>query len=137
MLRSVCCFSIWIIVARMLLAIFTWSDFCMIVKWLLSSIQFIHWFITCLDLYVFFNLNYCSMYVICHFTRSHYFVCLWDNHYFISGLLIDSFLALICILFLFIWIIGAGIILAIWQEVITLDNCELIIILYPVYRSIA
>ena len=37
---------------------------CIIVKLLLSYIQFIYWFFTCLDLHmVSFNFNYCSMYV--------------------------------------------------------------------------
>ena len=46
----------------------------MIKQWLLSYIQFIDWFIACLNLYgVSFYFDYCSWYGICCFTRSDYF----------------------------------------------------------------
>ena len=43
----------------------------MIVKWLLSYIQFIDWFFSCLDLYVIYcHLKYCSEYICGYFMSS-------------------------------------------------------------------
>ena len=54
------CF-IWFIVAGVLLAIWKKYFFCILVKWSLSYIIFIDWFVTCLHLYgVSFLLKYCS-----------------------------------------------------------------------------
>ena len=95
-------------------------------------IQFIDWFFIYINLYlVSFHLNYCRLYVIGYFTRSDLSVCLWNDHYHYSS----SFIWF-CIwlnLFLFIWIIVAGILFDFLQEVISLYVCETIIIIYPVY----
>ena len=103
---------------------------CIILKWLLSFIRCIDWFFTCLDLYVVYSyLNSCSEYFIGFFTRSEYFVWLWNNCYLTSSSLIDSLLAYISMLFLSIWIILAHMFVTILQEVISLYVCEMIIIL--------
>ena len=61
---------IWIIVASMILSILHKSFLCIVVKWLLSYIQSIDWFVTCLDLYaVSLHLNFFSEYVIGLFTK--------------------------------------------------------------------
>ena len=80
----------WIIVACMVLVFYKKWLLCIL---LLFYIWFIDWFFTCLDLSAgIFLLNYCSWYVIGSFTRSHYFVWLWNDYYFISRSLIDFFL---------------------------------------------
>ena len=61
---------------------------------------------------------------------------LWlsNNYYFVSRLLTDSFVALNWIEYYFlIWINEASMILAVWKKVISLYNCDLNIILYPVH----
>ena len=66
------------------------------------------------------------------FTRTDLSTCLWNDHYCISRSLIDSLLALIYMVFYFIWIIVARMCVAVLQEVITLYDFEMIIFLYPV-----
>ena len=106
----------------------------MIVKWLLSSIQLIGFTFTCWDMYVIsFYLNYCSMYVCSFFTRNDYYVWLWNNLYLIFSSLVQSLLAWICMLFLFIWTIVAGMLVAVLQAVISLYDSWMIIILYLVH----
>ena len=90
-----------------------------------------------IDLYcVSFHLNYCSPYLCGCFTRNDFFVCFWTVHFYIFSSLIDSLLGYICISFLFIWIILArmiaGMLLAIWQEVISLRIAKWILI-HPVH----
>ena len=105
-----------------------------IVKWLLSYIQFIDWFFICLDLFiVFFNLNYCSVYVCgCLFKNCllYLFVkCLFSYITFIDwfSTCLDLYVVL------FIWIIVGGMIVAVYQEVIAFYNCDMSIISYPVH----
>ena len=87
------------------------------------------------DLFViYFYFNYCSLYVIGYFAGSDYFVWLWNDYYLISNSFIDSLLSLVCLLFLFIWNIIAGMLLAVFlQEVNALYDCEMIIFLYSVH----
>ena len=67
----------------------------MFVKRFLSYSQYIDWFFICSILYVVsFHFNYCSLYGISCFTRSDYFVWLWNDYYFLFSSLIDSLLAL-------------------------------------------
>ena len=81
----------------------------MFVKFVLSYVQFNNWFFTCINLFVVsFHVKYWSEYDIGSFTRFYFIVCLWNDCYPISTSLIDSLLALICMLFLFIWFIAAG-----------------------------
>ena len=54
------------------------------------------------------HLNYYSMFLCCFFTRSDYFVWLCNYYYLIFSSLIFSLLVLICMLFLYILIIVAG-----------------------------
>ena len=70
------------------------------------------------------------------FKRSDFVVCLWKDNYHIPSSLIDSLLALIFILFLFIWIILARMFVAVLQNVIPLYDCKIVLILYPVYLLI-
>ena len=121
---------IWMIVAGMILAFLLELNFFF---WLISYIKFIDWFFTCLDLFISsFHLNYCSTYVIGYFARRYFFVWFWKVYYLISSSsidsllridfffwlqigyylvfssFIDSLLALICMVFLSIWIIVVG-----------------------------
>ena len=95
--------SIWIIVGGMSLAVFyeKWLH-CLFVKWLISYIQFIDWFSSCLDLYFihFISITVARM-LLAVFTRSDFVVCLWNDYYLTFRLLIDSLLAWIRILFYF------------------------------------
>ena len=107
---------------------------CMMVICLLSYIQFIDWFFTCLDLYVVsFHLNHCSLYVICCLTRSDFLLWWWNDYYFISSSTIDSLLAKIYIIFLLIWIIAAGMLLVVLQLVLSLYDGHMLLFLYLVH----
>ena len=69
---------------------------CMNVTWLLYFIQLIEWFYNCLDICsIFLYLINCSWYAIGCFTRSDFFLWLWNDCYLVSRLFIDSLLALI------------------------------------------
>ena len=92
-------FFIWIIVVCMSV---NKQYFCMIVKCVLSYIQFIYLFVTYFDrCVVLSHLNHCSEYDYGWFTVSGLFVKFWNSTYceFIS--LIDSFPTLICLVFFF------------------------------------
>ena len=92
-----------------------WS-LCMFMGWLLSYIQFIDWFSTCFDLYVFsFLLNYCSKYVIGCFYKK-WLLCMIVEWVLSYIQFIDWFSTyiLICMLFLYIWIIVAGMSVAVF-----------------------
>ena len=97
---------------------YDWSkEWRVIVKELLFYIQFINWLYTCLNLYfVSFHLNYCSWCVVGCFTRSDYFVWLWNDYYFTFNSLITYLLAYFCMLFPFIWIIVSGKFVAVLGE---------------------
>ena len=105
----------------------------MIVKWLLSYIQFIEWFFTCFDLYVFyFHFVNCRGYVIDCFTKSEFFVWLWNNYHFISSLLFIFSLLRSVWFFVSFELFRLINYLAVKQEVITLYDFEIMITLYPV-----
>ena len=91
-------------------------------------------FLTYLYLYVVsFYSKYCSWYGCGCLLRSNLFVWLWNDFYNITNSLIHSLVSQICMLFLFIWIIVAGMLLAVLQGVITFYDCEMTIILYLVH----
>ena len=55
--------------------------------------------------------------VVTVFTVSDFFAWCWNNHFHISSSLIGSLLAQFCMLLFFIWIIVAGMLLAILQQI--------------------
>ena len=126
--------SNWIIVACMSLAVLR-EVITMYVCEMIIVLYSVYWLILCLlwSVWCFFHLNYRHWYVIGCSTRSDYFGWLWNDYYLISSSLIGSLLPKICMLFLFIWIIVACMLLAIWQKVLTLYDCKIIIILYPIH----
>ena len=63
-----------------------------------------------------------------HSYMKWYTVCLWNKNYLISSSLTDSLLVWIFMLFLFISIFVAGIFLAVLQEVVSLYDCEKLLI---------
>ena len=89
---------------------------CMIVTRFLSHIQFIYWFFTCIDLYIYFSILIflVSMFVAV-WQEVIYFVWSWHDYYLISSSLIDSLFAYFCILFLAICII----LVSMWVAVFT------------------
>ena len=58
----------------------------------------VHWLILYLlrSVWYFFHINYCSKYVICCFTRSHFFLWLQNDYYIITSSLINSILTSNC-----------------------------------------
>ena len=77
-----------------------------------------YWFLfTCLILYgISIHLNYCRLYGNDFFTRSDPFEWLWNGYYLISSSLIDRLLACICMLYLCIWVILAGMFLVVFTR---------------------
>ena len=136
LLRYVCLYFIWNMSAGMFVAILqeVVSLYDMSVKcWCSLCSSLIDSFLALFYMLFLFNwICVAGMFVVI-FTRKDFFLWLWNDYYLISSSLIDSLLAKICISFLFIWIILACMLLAVWQEVNSLYDCEMIIILYPVY----
>ena len=97
----------------------------------------VHWLILFLpkSVYCFFCFEFLKL--VCFwlfFKGSDFYEWLWNNFYVISSSLIDSLFALICMLFLLIWIIIASrMLLAVWKEVITFYDCKMMITMYPVH----
>ena len=93
----------------------------------------VHWLILYLlrtvCCFFFFWIIVACMFVAVY-TRSVCFVCLWNDYYRKSRSLIDSLLVLICMLFLLIWIIIAGVLVAVLPEANCLYDCRMIIFLY-------
>ena len=80
---------------------------------------------------VLYHLNHCRSYVISCCTRNGYFVWLWNDYFVISSSMSHSLLTLVCMLFLFTWIIIERMWLAVWKEVITLYDCDTLIDSFP------
>ena len=78
----------------------------------------VHWLILYLlrSVCCFFHLNNCSWYAIVFLTSFEFCVWLWNDYYLIPSSLINSLHAFICILFLSIWIIAAGMLVAVFTR---------------------
>ena len=99
----------------------------MLVKWLLSYIQFIDWFFKCLDLYaISFYLNFCSWYVCCYFSKkwSLSLIIKWSLSYI---QLIDCFFTCFDMYVFFIRILVKRMLLAVLQELVTIYQYKIII----------
>ena len=131
----------------------------MIDKWSLSYIQFIGWFFTCLDLYIVcHHLNYftasmflivlqevispyvCEMIIIIYLNDCRLYVvgcfyenwccCMFEKWLSLYIQFIDKFFTFLELLFF--WIIVVRMLSAVLQKVITLYDCEMIVIAYTI-----
>ena len=107
-----------------------WSNLysCIGIHWLTTCISFLHLLIFWVG-WVSTN-KWCKLSFLLDLI---FLVWLWNVNYLLFISLIDSLLVLIFLLFLFILIVVAGMILAVWPEVTTLYGCEIIIILNQVH----
>ena len=95
-------------------------------KMLIDLFKYFSWFFTLLDLDVFY-FNYCGPYMFGCFTRSDYFLWLWNAFFFIWSALLVFYLNQIFILFLFKSIYIVCMLLPVLKRMIDLDFCKTII----------